>query len=315
MPETIDKVGATLVNLKTTLVDISVRNGLQVLAAIVILVIGLRIASWAGRVIDAWLKRGPLDVSLRNLVVRVFRVALISATGVVAAEKAGVPVTSLIAGIGVAGVGVGFALQGVLGNVFAGLTILFTRPFRLGEYIEILDVHGQVAEITVFTTTLIHPDKSQVVVPNRKIVGEILHNYGTKRQMDLRLAVGYSVDLDKALAVTRAILKADPRVLSDPAPIVGVGELADSAVVISARPWVGVPDYSAARMELTQALVQAFRAQGLEIPFPQREVRLLGAIPGAGMDGGLKAGAGPCDTRSRSSSPCSSAVSGASPEA
>jgi small conductance mechanosensitive channel len=281
MPDALDKVGATLLSLKITLVDMAVRYGLQVLAAIVILLIGLRISRWSGNVLDAWLTRKALDVSLRGLVVRIFRILIIAGTVVVAAEKIGVPVTSLIAGVGVAGVGAGFALQGVLGNVFAGLSILFTRPFKVGEYIEILGVKGQVTEITVFSTTLLHADMSSVVIPNRKIVGEILHNYGTTRQMDLRVGVAYSVDLEKAISLVQGTLAAEARVLKDPVALVGIRELADSVIVIAVRPWVRVPDYENTRIALYRSLVEAFRDQGIEMPCPQREVRLLGQAPAA----------------------------------
>jgi small conductance mechanosensitive channel len=279
MPDSIDKISATLVTLRTTLADIGVRYGLELLAATVILLVGLRVSRWAGSVFEAWLTRKGVDVSLRDLAVRVFRILIVTATALIAAEKAGVPVTSLIAGVGVAGLGAGFALQGVLGNIFAGLTILFTRPFRVGEYIEILGVHGQVTEITVFTTTLLHADRSHVVIPNRRIVGEILHNYGAQRQMDLRVGVAYETDLQRALAIVGDTLAADPRVLRDPKPLVGVTELGDSAIVVTARPWVPVQDYESARVELTRAIVEALRTQGIDMPFPHREVRLVGAAP------------------------------------
>jgi small conductance mechanosensitive channel len=279
MPQTIDQVGATLLSLKTLLVDMAVRYGFQVLAAVVILFVGFRVSRWTGNLLDLWLTRRQLDVSLRALVVRVFRILVLAGTVLVAAEKIGIPVTSLVAGVGVAGVGAGFALQGVLGNVFAGLTILFTRPFRVGEYIEILGIHGQVTEITIFTTTVIHSDLSLVVVPNRKIVGEVLHNYGNKRQIDIKIGVSYASDLGKAIAVARETLLADARVLKDPAPLVGVEALADSSIVLAVRPWTAVADYGNVRPDLGRALVEAFRASGLEIPFPQHEVRLLGAAP------------------------------------
>jgi len=107
-------------------------------------------------------------------------------------------------------------------------------------------------------------------------VGEVLHNYGTKRQMELRVAVAYATDLDRALSVARATLAADPRVLEDPAPLVGVKELADSAIVLSLRPWVAVVDYEKARVDLYRAIVEAYRASAVDLPFPQREVRILG---------------------------------------
>jgi small conductance mechanosensitive channel len=282
MPDTIDRVGTTLSNLKTTLAEMAVRYGLQVLAAVVILFVGFRISRWAGRLLESWLTTKGLDISLRDFVVRIFRVLLFAGTVLIAAEKLGIPVTSLVAGAGVAGVGAGFALQGVLGNVFSGLTILFTRPFRVGEYIEILGIHGQVMEITIFSTTLIHPDQSKVVIPNRKIVGEIFHNYGTRRQMELRVGVAYGTDLGKALDVIRDTLRADARLLQEPAAQVGIKDLGDSAIVIAIKPWVSVPDYDAARADLYRAIVDAFHARGVQMPFPQREVRILGqgGVPG-----------------------------------
>jgi small conductance mechanosensitive channel len=271
----IDKVGATLIGLKIALVELAIRYGLQVFAALVILFVGFRIARWSGRMLETWLTKKALDVSLRELVVRVFRVLVMAGTVVVAAEKVGIPVTSLVAGVGVAGVGAGFALQGVLGNVFAGLTILFTRPFKVGEFIEILGVHGQVTQITVSTTTLLHSDMSSVVIPNRKIVGEILHNYGTQRQIDLHVGVAYSSDLAKAFSVARAAVTSDARVLATPAPLVGIKELGDSAIVLSIRAWIPVADFENTRITVFRSLVEAFREQGVEMPFPQREVRVL----------------------------------------
>jgi len=116
---------------------------------------------------------------MRKLIVRVVRMVVLLFAVVVALDKFGFQIAPLVAGIGVAGLGIGFALQGVLGNMVAGLTIIFTKPFRVGEYIEIVGVHGDVAAIELFSTTLVHTDRSRIIVPNRKIVGEILHNFGT----------------------------------------------------------------------------------------------------------------------------------------
>jgi small conductance mechanosensitive channel len=276
MTDHLQQLGGALAGLRATLVDVAVRYGLQVLGAVVIFFIGVRVARWAGNLLEAWLTARGVDVSLRGLAVRVFRILVFAGTGLIAAEKAGVPVTSLIAGIGVAGVGAGLALQGVLGNVFAGLSILFTRPYRVGHYIEILGVHGQVEEITLFSTTLLHADQSRVVVPNRKIVGEILHNYGTTRQLDLTVSVAYATDLDRALALARAVVEADARVLREPVPVIGVSALGESAIVIRLRPWVAVADHPLTGADLYAALVQAFRHADVEMPFPQREVRLIG---------------------------------------
>jgi small conductance mechanosensitive channel len=188
-----------------------------------------------------------------------------------------VQVAPLIAGIGVAGVGIGLALQGVLGNVMAGLSIIFTKPFRVGEYIELVGVYGEVTAIDIFSTTLHHADRSRVVIPNRKIVGEILHNYGTMRQLNLTVGVAYGSDLKEALTIAKEVVEKNPHVLKDPAPVVGISVLADSAITISVQPWVKMVDFGSAPGELYQALVERFHASHIDIPFPQREVRFLNA--------------------------------------
>ena len=168
-------------------------------------------------------------------------------------------------------------MQGVLGNLVAGLTIIFTKPFRVNEYIALLGVQGQVTKVELFSTTLIHPDQSRVVIPNRKIVGEILHNYGTVRQLDLSVGVAYGTNLNDALLMIRAILKANPRVLKEPEPAVGITGLGDSSINIAVKPWTSVVDFGPAGTEINQAIATQFRERRIDIPFPQREVRLLNA--------------------------------------
>jgi small conductance mechanosensitive channel len=253
------------------------KHGPALVGAILILVAGFFVARWLGRLVVRWLSRKELQLEppVRMLIVRLLRLLIMVFALVIAAGTAGVDVTALVASIGVAGVGVGLAMQGVLGNLVAGLTIIFTKPFRVGEYIEILGVHGLVTNIELFSTCLLHADRSRVIIPNRKIVGEVLHNYGTIRQLDLSVGVGYSTDVKEALAVVREVLGQNVRVLKDPAPAIGVAALADSSVNLAIKPWVGVADFGPAAVEINQAILEQFRARQIEIPFPQREVRLL----------------------------------------
>ena len=153
--------------------------------------------------------------------------------------------------------------------------IIFTKPFRVGEYLELLGVQGQVEMIELFSTKLIHADRSRVVIPNRKIIGEVVHNYGTIRQLDLVVGVSYDTDLNLALARVRDILKSNSRVLKDPAPALGIAMLADCSINIAVKPWTSVADFGPAQAEIYQAIVEEFRARNISIPFPQREVRLL----------------------------------------
>ena len=132
-----------------------------------------------------------------------------------------------------------------------------------------------VEDISLFTTRLSHPDRSYVVIPNRKIVGEILHNHGHIRQLDVAVRVAYDADLNLALETIHETLRANPRALTDPAPVIQVARLADSSVTIGVKPWVKVPDYVAATGEINKALVEAFRARELVIPLPRLDVRVL----------------------------------------
>ena len=262
---------------KDLTLDLAVRYGFQVFGAVVIVTIGLLLARWAGNVTMQRLERRAMEPPIRALVARAVRVVVLVFTLVVALDKFGFQIAPLVAGIGVAGLGLGIALQGVLSNLVAGLTIILTKPFRVGEHIALLGVHGDVITIELSSTTLVHPDRSRIIIPNRKIVGEILHNYGTVRQLDLAVGVAYGTDLGQTLAVAREVATAHPGVLKDPAPFVGITELGDSAVTLAVQPWVAVADYVTVRAELYQALVERFRSQAIQIPFPQREVRLLAA--------------------------------------
>ncbi|MDI3285880.1 mechanosensitive ion channel family protein [Polyangium sp. 15x6] len=282
MQETMNQVGAGLTSLKTTLVEFAVRYGLQILGACVIVFVGFKVAGYLTRMLDAWLeKKATIDVALRTLIVRLLRLVVVGATIVIAAEKIGVPVASLIAGLGVAGVGIGLAMQGVLSNLIAGMTIFFLKPFKVGEYIDVLKEHGEVVDITLFSTTLRHTDQSLIVIPNRQISGEILHNYGTKRQLDIEIGIAHASDIGKAIDVATETVLADGRVLREPAPLIGIRKVSDFALTISVRPWVPVPEYEQAHLGLYRALVEAFRERGVDIPLPQREIRVVHAETGA----------------------------------
>jgi small conductance mechanosensitive channel len=258
------------------LIEYVISHSGALISALVVVVIGFILARWIGKLMDRWLTRKAMEPPMRKLLVRILRLLVFAMALVVALGTAGMDVTALIAGVGVAGLGIGLAMQGILGNLMAGLTIIFTKPFRFGEYIEIAGVQGQVTSIELFTTTLLHADHSQVIIPNRKIVGEIMHNYGHIRQLDLSVGVAYNTNISGALVIVRGVLTRNSRVLKEPAPVVGVTMLADSSISVAIKPWTAVADYGPAQAEIYQAIVEQFRANKIEIPFPQREVRMLG---------------------------------------
>ncbi|MEO8038971.1 MAG: mechanosensitive ion channel family protein [Betaproteobacteria bacterium] len=263
--------------IKSTLIDLAFTFGPKVLVAILIMVVGGFVSRWLGGLLEQMLERFELEPPVRLLLVRIVRILVVGLFVIMALQNLGVELLPLIAGIGLAGAGIALAMQGVLSNVVAGLTIIFTKPFRVGEYIALVGVEGRVDTVRLFSTVLTHPDRSRIVIPNRKIVGEILHNYGTIRQLDVVVGVAYDTDLNHALAVIDEVLQANPHVLKDPAAVIVVSLLADSSVNVAVRPWVQVMDYVAAGGEINKAIVESFRGRNIVIPFPQREVRLLGA--------------------------------------
>lgn len=259
-----------------TFLDLAFRFGPRVVVAIFIMVVGFYAARWAGDVFGRWLSKLQLDLPVRQLLVRLLRLIVVGLFLIMALQNLGVDLLPLIAGLGVAGAGVALAMQGVLGNLAAGLTIIFTRPFRVGEYVSMIGVEGRVEAIELFSTTLSHADSSLVIVPNRKIVGEILHNYGQIRQLDLKVGLGHAKDLEIALAEIDDVVKANPRVLKEPAALIGVSALANASIVIAVKPWVKVDDYVAASGEINRAIVERFRAAGVVYPIVP-EMRLVGA--------------------------------------
>jgi small conductance mechanosensitive channel len=265
-----------LAHAKDTLIDLAIRFGPKLLVAILILTVGFFVAGWVARAMERGLRRLDLEPPVVQLLTRVARVLVILLFAIMALQNLGVELLPLIAGLGVAGAGVALATQGVLSNMVAGLTIIFTKPYRVGEYVAIVSVEGQVESITLFNTVLIHPDRSRIVVPNRKVVGEILHNYGRIRQAEVKVGVAYESDLPLALSAIGDLVRANPRVLADPAPVIQVVSLADSAVQIAVRPWVSVVDYGMVAGELNVSLLAELRRRGVAIPYPQREVRLIG---------------------------------------
>jgi small conductance mechanosensitive channel len=260
---------------KTLMVDLAIRYGFEVLGALVILVAGFLIARWLGQLAERRMERAAVDVPIRKLGVRALKLVVLLLALVVALDKFGFQIAPLVAGIGVAGIGIGLALQGLLTNLVAGLTIILTKPFRLGEYIEVTGVNGNVASIELFSTTLVHADRSRVIIPNRKIAGEILHNFGAMRQVTLTVGVPHSADLPLALGTVRAVLAANSGVLTDPAPLVGVGEVTDVGIKIRLQPWVRAADAGIVEPRLYEELIEAFRKRGIATPLPRHEVRMI----------------------------------------
>ena len=259
------------------LVTFATTYGLQVLGAILILIFG-RIAAGIGRrIIEKIMTRAKQDPSVISFVGNLTYIAILTFAVLATLAKFGIQTASFIAVLGAAGFAIGFALQGSLANFAAGVLLLVLRPFKAGDFIDSAGVSGTVREIQLFTTVLATPDNIKIMVPNGKIFGDIIKNisgYDTRR-IDLLVGIGYASSIQKAIEVLMSLIKEDKRILSDPGTQIAVSELADSSVNLVVRPWVIAEDYWTVRFDLTRKIKEAFDANDIEIPFPQRVVHMV----------------------------------------
>jgi small conductance mechanosensitive channel len=214
---------------------------------------------------------------MRNLVFGIgLAVVIVAALGVV-----GVPNASLLAVLGAAGLGIGLALKDSLANLASGVLLVLFRPFSAGDYVEIAGQGGNVSSIELMFTRLITPDNREVLVPNGEITTNPIINFTARdrRRIDLVVGVAYESEADEAIQVIRDVLAAESRVLDDPEPQMMLLNLGESSVDIAVRPWVKTPDFWSVRSDLLRAIKRALTDAGIEIPFPQRTVRVVGAAP------------------------------------
>ncbi|RFC33307.1 MAG: small conductance mechanosensitive channel [Candidatus Nitrotoga sp. SPKER] len=266
---------AVIEQAQDTLIDLGIKFGPKVVVALLILVVGFYAGRWVGVVFNRWLGKLQLEPPVQLLLVRLARLMVLGLFLIIALQNLGIELLPLIAGLGVVGAGVALAMQGVLGNLVAGLTIIFTQPFRVGEYIAVVGVEGQVEEIDLFSTKLSQGDCSVVIVPNRKIVGEILHNYGHIRRLDLHVAIARADDLERALTAIAEVVKDNSRVLTQPAAFIGVRNLTDSSIGVAVKPWVKASDYGSVGAEINRAIIDKIRAAGVDYPPSERKIRIV----------------------------------------
>jgi small conductance mechanosensitive channel len=222
------------------------------------------------------LERGNVDPTLVSFASALVYAGLMAFIIIAAIGKLGVATASFVAVLGAAGLAVGLALQGSLSNFAAGVLLIIFKPFKIGDFIEAGGTMGGVEEIGIFTTEMKTPDNKKVIVPNSKITGDNIVNYNVKgtRRIDIVAGVSYSSDLDKVRKVLEEILSEEERFLQDPAATIGVLELADSSVNFAFRPWVKAEDYWDVFFATQEKIKKRFDAEGIEIPFPQRDVHV-----------------------------------------
>ena len=251
--------------------------GLKVLAALAILVVGLWVAKRVRRAFVRMLDKRDTDATLTGFFSSLLYGALVVFVAIAAIGKLGVQTTSFVAVIGAAGLAVGLALQGSLSNFASGVLLILFKPFRVGDFVKAGGEAGTVVNVGILTTELKTPDNVQVIMPNSAIMSGSITNVSAHptRRVDMTVGVGYGDDLNKAQRLMEELLDADARVLAEPAPTIAVANLGESSVDFVVRPWVNAADYWGVKFDFTRAVKEKFDAEGISIPFPQRDVHLF----------------------------------------
>ncbi len=250
--------------------------GMRILAAVAILFFGWWAAKIIRSIIRKLMERAHVDPTIITFVKNLAYIALLAFVFIAALGKLGIQTASFIAVLGAAGLAVGLALQGSLANFAAGVLLIIFRPFRVDDVIDAAGVIGKVEKIEVFTTQLKTPDNKTIIIPNSKLTADNIVNISAKptRRVDMIFGVGYEDDLDKVKQVIESVLTEDQRILKDPAPTIGLVELADSSVNFAVRPWVNAADYWDVYFDTHEKMKKRFDAEKIAIPYPQRDVHV-----------------------------------------
>jgi small conductance mechanosensitive channel len=267
--------------------DVIVNEGpnllLKLLIFVAVVLVFRRLAVLVQRVIEAALDRSQLQLSqlLRAMILSISRNLVLFIGVLIGLSQVGISLGPLLAGLGVAGFVIGFALQDTLSNFASGLMILSYRPFDVGDVVEAGGVFGKVSHMSLVSTTIHTFDNQTLVVPNNKIWGDVIKNVTSQRtrRVDLVFSISYEDDILLTERVLKDVVEADSRILKSPATMIRLSELGESSVDFIVRPWVRTADYWDVYWDLTRDVKLRFDAEGISIPYPQRDVHIVSQVP------------------------------------
>ena len=261
--------------LSDTVIDYLVKYGFQVLGGILIILIGMWIANRVAKLFFEMCQKRHMDVTLAKFLTMAVKSIILVFVFLTAIEKFGVTISPLIATVSAMIFGASFAIQAPLSNYAAGLSVILTHPFVVGNTITVKGVHGVVEEVKLPCTVLVNADGERVTIPNKDIVGEILFNSGEYKLVERMVGISYSDDPAKAVSIISAILKGHTAVSPNSPPQVGIDNFGDSSINIAMRYWVPTKEYYSAIHRINGEVFSSLKNAGITLPFPQREVRVL----------------------------------------
>lgn len=268
----------TLEGYAENLAPLAVEYGMGVIGAVLILIAGWIVAGWAAkRVTKQASSSENIDDTLVPILAKTTRILIIIVTILAVLSQFGVETTSLVAVLGASALAVGLALQGTLSNVAAGVMLLILRPFKIGDAVSIGGTMGVIDEIGLFTTEMHSFDNIGISMPNSRVWGNEIQNLNRfdNRRVDMEFGIGYGDDMDLAIKLIKEVLDEDERVMEEPAPLIAISNLGDSSVDIRVRPWTHRSNVWPLRYDITKKVKERFDANGVSIPFPQRDVHLF----------------------------------------
>jgi len=258
------------------LAEFSVKYSFQALGGIIVVILGWMAAKFIAKFTENFLRKKNIDVTVSKFLVTILKGLVMLFVILVALGKFGITIAPFIAGLSVVGFGASFAVQGPLSNYAAGATLIFTKPFKVGDIIEVTGAMGEVIDMTLARTQLKTLDGTVIFIPNKHVIGEVIHNYSEFKKLDLTIGVSYDSDIDKAIDIIKNVISDEKRVAGHPEPKIGIAEFADSSINIYSRLWCKQSDYWDVIFSINRNIFQEFNNNGISIPFPQRDVHLFG---------------------------------------
>jgi small conductance mechanosensitive channel len=269
-----EKMGVS--NLLDKVYELLTVYGLNVIAAIVIFIVGRWVALGIAKLIKRMMLRSKVDETLVSFVRNLSYIALLAFVVIAALNRLGIQTASFVAVLAAAGLAIGLALQGSLANFAAGVLMIIFKPFKVNDFIEGAGAVGTVEKIEIFTTQIRTPDNKTIIVPNAKLTGDNITNFTAKgtRRVDFVFGIGYGDDIDEARRIIKEVVEKDERLIKEPEPVILVSELADSSVNLTLRAWASADDYWSFYFDTIENVKKQFDADGITIPFPQRDVHV-----------------------------------------
>lgn len=260
-----------------SIVQFFVNYSFQLVGALIVFLIGMFVASKVSAATLKLCEKKALDITLSRFIASFVKIVILVGVAIIALGKIGISVTPFVAAIGALSLGAGLAVQGLLSNYGAGLNIIITRPFVVGDTITVKGETGLVDEVHLAYTILKDEDDVRITIPNRHIVGEILHNSAANKLAETTVSVSYGSDPKNVIDVLRSVLT-EQGAAESREPLIGIDNFADSGINFMVRFWVPTEYFHETRFRVNGAIFQALTEAGISIPFPQREIRLLNTV-------------------------------------